>query len=193
MFYTYLYIDPRTRLPFYVGKGQGKRIYDLGSHNKFVQGRIRILNEMGLHHLIEIAYVDSESDAFWFEQDLIAIFGRRDLDQGPLLNHTNGGEGTSGPKSEEHKRKIGMGHKGLPKPQTAKMNQRLDIREKRRIQMMGNQFGKGHHSCLGKTWTLSEESKQKHSLALKGKPKSPEHKEKLRIAALRRYHGSLDR
>jgi uncharacterized protein len=49
MFYVYLYFDPRTDQPFYVGKGQGDRGFFHLKHckNKELAGRLRKLSAAG--------------------------------------------------------------------------------------------------------------------------------------------------
>lgn len=98
-FYTYMYSDPRSMVPFYVGKGHGKRAYKhlkcKNNGNLHLNNKIKQMLRESIQPLIEIAEVPSESEAFWFEADLIASIGRLDLGKGPLLNLTDGGEGCS--------------------------------------------------------------------------------------------------
>ena len=95
MFYVYFYIDPRTDVPFYIGKGHGNRAL-VWHTNKQVEGRIRILKEQELKPIIEFIHCNDEGAALWLERVGIAGFGRKDQRKGPLLNHTDGGEGVSG-------------------------------------------------------------------------------------------------
>ena len=121
-YYTYVYSDPRTDIPFYVGKGCGDRAnvhLSLSQcRNKQVKGRIRQLYSEGLAPSVEITHRDSEALALIHEQLLIGMYGRRDLEQGPLFNHTDGGEcGMSGYIfTEEHRRNISAALKGKKKP-----------------------------------------------------------------------------
>lgn len=94
MFYTYVYINPVTDTPFYVGKGQGRRAHR--EKNKYVRGYIRNLNVNGIFPDIVISNARSEATAFQLERDLIKLFGRKDLGLGSLLNFTDGGEGSAG-------------------------------------------------------------------------------------------------
>lgn len=113
-FYVYQLIDPRTGLPFYVGKGQGDRAWQhqrhverqIGAHNSRKVDRIREILIAGFNVEVEIvAYYDLESDALDHEYRLV--------DSMPTL--TNVAEG-------------GAGGKTLTPEQRAK---RLAIREKR--------------------------------------------------------------
>ena len=126
------------------------------------------------------------------EEDILSIC----KDSGyKLLNCTDGGDGTLGHTwklSEKSKSNISNGHKGLKlseehkaniskgnkgKKRSAKVIKQMSIRNK------GNQPKGGLQK--GDTHTL--EARLKISLTHKGKNKSKEHKEKLRLAALRRW------
>ena len=108
------------------------------------------------------------------------------------------------PKTEEHRKNISIAlkkrFKTNPRPPR---KQGIQEKQKRRKIMTGNQFAAGHQNVKGKTWKLSPESKLKHSIALKNKPKSESHKEALRkpkspaakeamrLAAIKRWTKSL--
>lgn len=103
MFYTYELINPTTKLPFYVGKGSGKRMYIhecRAKHDKW-RGRnmklfhtiMKILNS-GLHiEYKKTLETLNEQLAFDKEIKLIATYRKKGM---RLCNFTNGGEGTSG-------------------------------------------------------------------------------------------------
>ena len=84
-FYTYAYLR-EDGTPYYIGKGKNDRAYK--SHGRIpVPPRNRILFlKKGV----------SEEDAFKHEIYMIAIFGRKNMGTGILLNFTDGGEGGSG-------------------------------------------------------------------------------------------------
>lgn len=98
-FYVYLYEDPRTGMPRYVGKGCGNRAkqhkYDIVT-NKWLNTMIRQCKDEGIEVHPSIIECHSEDAAFDLEIELIAKYGRRDKNKGPLFNHTDGGEGRSG-------------------------------------------------------------------------------------------------
>jgi hypothetical protein len=106
-FYVYVYRDPRPKkkgCPIYVGKGTAKhRRADQHKHgtqhpHNPLFGRILAkIRGLKLEPIVEIvAWYDIETDAFEYEKNLIAAFGRRDLGMGTLCNLTDGGEGASG-------------------------------------------------------------------------------------------------
>lgn len=107
-FYVYL-LKYENGIPFYVGKGKGPRIRQHITNARYKKNMLsRIINKIG-HAGQSIVYaVDSvhasESGALSREAELIAQYGRRDLSQGPLANHTNGGEGVCGLRFSEETR-----------------------------------------------------------------------------------------
>lgn len=113
-FYTYSYTDPITDMVFYIGKGSKQRFRAHlqragGVRRKTdlpVVDKSRQLLSAGITPLIQILEnFQTEQDAHTKEIALIAQIGRKDLGKGPLLNLTDGGEGSSGRVwSEERKR-----------------------------------------------------------------------------------------
>jgi hypothetical protein len=111
-YYCYIFYDPRTGIPFYVGKGKGGRGWR-SKANKIVIGRIRELRVLGLEQIVRAKTGLTEAEAFMVEKLLIRIFGRKDIDGGSLFNHTWGGEGISGYRhTAEHKSKMSVIHSG---------------------------------------------------------------------------------
>lgn len=98
MFYVYLYIDPLTYIPFYVGKGTGDRkFYHLTETedttiNKRKYAKIQSLLTKNLTPIIfEATQFTVESDAYDFEEKLIKFFGRKGFEHnGVLTNITLG-------------------------------------------------------------------------------------------------------
>lgn len=94
MYYVYQYVDPRSHLPFYIGKGCRDRKYshlnetntttiNMRKHNK-----IESIKKAGLIPIIEeLAWFDKETDAYDFETKLIIKYGRKDIDQGGILTN----------------------------------------------------------------------------------------------------------
>ncbi len=129
MFYSYIYWNPVTDTPFYVGKGKNNRAnthLSGRSTNKQVNGYIRNLRENGIEPVVEIVHTVNESAAFWMERMVISAYGRMDRGTGCLMNHSDGGEGPTGairePRSEEVKMRISATLKGMVKTEQHRMN-----------------------------------------------------------------------
>ena len=91
-FYVYVHKKKTTGEVFYVGKGTGKRAYHKTKRSKFWKN---IVEKHG--YVVEFIEVGlQEWYAFELEQNLIAYYGRRDLEEGCLVNATEGGEGSAG-------------------------------------------------------------------------------------------------
>ncbi len=110
---VYLLIDPRTQLPFYVGKGKGKRYSQhIKEFEKQVDYFSRIykfpniqlslkhlifkeLSELNLEYQHEVIDNLTEEEAFLLEEALIAWFGRKVCGNGILTNLLSGGKQSS--------------------------------------------------------------------------------------------------
>lgn len=101
MYYVYAYIDPRTNLPFYIGKGKGERKLDHLSENqskKENREKFAIIKELQSLNLQPIiteleSNIKSELLAYDREDFYILKYGRRGIDpNGILTNKTIGGK-----------------------------------------------------------------------------------------------------
>lgn len=92
---TYIYSDPKTGVPVYVGEGQTNRPFDhlKNTHctrlRRLIDKRVR----EGFSIVPHIIPAESKSDAQEIEMLLIAMIGREDLKTGTLFNRTPGGGG----------------------------------------------------------------------------------------------------
>ena len=105
MYYVYVLIDPRTNVPFYVGKGNKDRVnrhyYNWSSvdkSNPHKANKIKKLKSLGYQPTYEIIFEHfNEELVFAKERELIAKWGRCCFDkQGVLTNINPGGEGNTG-------------------------------------------------------------------------------------------------
>lgn len=165
-FYTYIYYDPsRNNEPIYVGKGTKSRAWlHIKRKNKhpFVQ-RLQFMKKNGIIPIIGIYAGLDEEFAHLLEMELIAKFGRKDLGKGPLLNLTDGGEGTT--------------------------NVSLDIRNhlseiKRGVTLSGEHRISISIGNTGRQ--VTQETRDKISYSNKGKVMSEESKSKMSLAAKNR-------
>ncbi len=115
-FYVYLHKDPKTGIPFYVGRGRGKRAYDRTSRHKEWHDFVETIGGKFKVEIVERNL--RESDAGEIEANLIAKYGKKRDGVGPLVNWTDGGEDEMGnltisidisdllsPESKENQRK----------------------------------------------------------------------------------------
>lgn len=103
IYYVYAYINPVSQLPFYIGKGKGKR--KLFHLREALNGRDKGSCILEVKKLLESEILPeifvlkdglTEWEAFDFEKQLIADWGRKELGTGPLCNLTDGGDGLRG-------------------------------------------------------------------------------------------------
>ena len=103
-YYVYLYLR-EDGTPYYIGKGKGRRAYD--KNRKFARPAEK---ERIVFHSKNL----TEDEAFKIEKELIAEYGRKDIDTGILRNLTDGGEGLSGHiKSEEYRNNMSVAQQKL--------------------------------------------------------------------------------
>lgn len=160
MGYVYRHIRLDTNEVFYIGigsdtNGNHSRAYDINKRTKYWKN---IINKHG--HRVEIIEdnlefdVCKEREIYW-----ISFYGRSDLNEGTLVNMTNGGDGMLGYKhSREHLEKMSKLLKGRVFSEETKQKM----------------------SKAKKGSTVSEETKQKLKIANKGKKHTEESKKKIR-------------
>ncbi len=96
MIYTYMWLR-EDGTPYYVGKG---------THRRYRRMR-RGLACPPMERVLIQEFLTNE-DALFAEMFLIAIYGRKDIGTGILINRTDGGEGGTGTKhSEEWRKAVG--------------------------------------------------------------------------------------
>ena len=178
-FYTYAYLD-ENRKPYYIGKGKDNRVNQ--THSELVTlppPDRRLILKKGL----------SEEEAFKHEVYMIHVIGRKDLGLGPLLNRTNGGDGTSGwVMPDETKEKIRVSKIGVKRPDmegTGNPMRREDVAKRVSNSKLGKPRDpetktKISNSLRGRK--TSEETKQKQRDSSRGVKKSKTHAESIKIA-----------
>ena len=113
-FYCYMYVDPATGVPFYVGKGQRSRAwsYTAHSHNKWLMSKLDDIrnNYKSKEFVVVVEENLTEEQAFEMEEELVNKYGKR-FDGGILWNIADGGArgakntGMTWTHSEETKQK----------------------------------------------------------------------------------------
>ena len=175
MFYTYIHFKADTHEPFYIGKGQGRRHLVKTKRNNYWNNVVR---KHGFTSEILCEW-NTEHEALDHEKFLIQFF--KDIGA-PLVNLTDGGEGTSGwvPSDSWRAKKSASQKANFLNPMFNKASA-----EKRRTTLSGRSLSKEHKekialSLIGNTRTsgrkLSESHKKQISASLMGNKRNLGHK-----------------
>lgn len=163
-YYVYAYVSKTSGLPYYIGKGKGRRAY--------VKNGRAVLPPDNKALIIFMETNLTEIGAYALERRYIQWYGRRDNNTGILLNRTEGGEyiANGGARknrkhSEETKLKMSKAAKGRT-PWT---------KGKPRSEETKRKIGEANSNP-------SKEARQKMSEAHKGKIRSEEHRKNLSLA-----------
>lgn len=92
-YYIYLHRDNKTGVPFYVGRGKGKRSYSEENRSKYWKRKVDSLNKGYSVEFIKENLTEDESCAL--EVEFIKKYGKISDGNGSLVNITDGGRDTS--------------------------------------------------------------------------------------------------
>lgn len=182
IYYVYIYRHPKTKVPFYVGYGKNQRYldhlneairYPTPQPTEHKLNTIRKILREGLEPIIEIVDSRLSKDlACELEIFLISEIGRADKNEGPLTNQTMGGDGNR--DWTPRLREIMSEHqRGMIMAKDPKTGERIKVHKDDPRWVSGELVG------INKGKQISEETKNKMCLALKGVPKSKEHNKKV--------------
>lgn len=126
-FYVYGHYIPNSDIPFYIGKGTGRRYKKTDNRNKWWK---HIVDKYGYESKI-IKDGLAEHAACELEKQLIAEYGRRDLGTGVLVNLTDGGESSKGAiLTEEQRQSRGENSKKMWASFSAEKKQQIRLKQK---------------------------------------------------------------
>jgi len=188
IYYVYIYLDTRKEgkylyenlsfnyEPFYVGMGKNNRCFSGIKYggSPYKKNKIKKIINNGFEiEIIKISKDIEFDNATKLEIDTISKIGRSDLDKGPLVNLTDGGEGTLN-MSEESKIKKSKKLKGKKHSEETKEKMRKSRKK---------YFDNGNTTWnKGRQWT-DEERKKLTNKSFSGRTFSEDHKKKLSINA----------
>jgi hypothetical protein len=169
-YYIYAHINAVKNEIFYIGKGFGKRAYAKNGRSKFWKNTVAKYN-----YIVDILEDGlTEEQAFIREKSYITRIGRRDLGTGPLVNLTDGGEGSSGTiKSDETKKKLSEAgknrkHSEESKNKMSEAKKGIIFSEKHKQNLSKNAKEKGFIPPSQKGRIKTIETKIKHSNSISG-------------------------
>jgi hypothetical protein len=94
MYYVYQLVDPRTRQPFYVGKGTGGRAYTHlwetpTTRNQYKENKIAAIRHAGMEPIVEMIAenITNEELAYDIEKQLIQKYGRKGYEPDGILTN----------------------------------------------------------------------------------------------------------
>lgn len=94
MYYIYYLMDPRTGLPFYVGKGKGNRAHhhleNRGrQYNDYKIAKIKKIRSLGLEPYIHypIVGIEDEETAYYIEEVHTLMYGRKGIEENGILTN----------------------------------------------------------------------------------------------------------
>lgn len=115
-YYVYKHINAKTNVPFYIGKGINDRAYSKASRNVIWKN---IVNKYG--YRVEFIMTNlNELEAYYLENFYIKLYKRKD-EGGTLVNMTDGGDGQSGVRWTNDRRKL------MSKKITGKILKSVDV------------------------------------------------------------------
>jgi len=188
--YAYIYRDPRpnkNHVPVYVGKGKGGRSSEhwaLPSRckNRRLSNLLALLRREGLEPIIEIVeWFNTDAEALAKEVELITLFGRVDLNTGPLYNLTAGGEGLINISSDALDRRSASIKKAYNTPARRKAQS-----ERSKKAWANPEFRAARLAQIAEL-SKDPEHRKKLSKAIRKAHANPEVREKISVASKERW------
>jgi hypothetical protein len=117
MAYLYRHIRLDKNEPFYIGIGSDEYKNCERAYSKFYRNKHwNNITNIASYEVEIIAEDLTWEEACKKEIEFIKLYGRSDLKLGTLVNMTDGGDGFKGPKTLEHRQKLGKNSPTGPQP-----------------------------------------------------------------------------
>jgi len=191
-YYVYKLIDPRTNLPFYVGKGKDARAYThLKKQSKTCNPKKdKVINEIyscGLEPVVDIFLKDlNEKTAYELEEKIILDLGRAGIEKNGILTNISlhsqppSQKGKTRIFTEDHRQKISKALKDKPKNYRTWQTGLTKLTDERIAQMAVKRSQIGNPHQIGMKY--SQERIEKIKNKLKGRIVPQKQKEKMSAA-----------
>ncbi len=166
---------------FYVGIGDRKRPYTFIGRSRFWENYVKKHCSMGKPEVAIWHSALTWNQAVEHEKFWVAIYGRRDIGTGALVNLTDGGEGMANP-SRETRKKISEANKGSKNPNWGKPSYNSGKPASRETCKKISEALKGEKHPLWRK-QHSEETRRRIAEANKGRVLSKETRQKIAKAA----------
>jgi hypothetical protein len=182
---------------FYVGKGKGGRAYRMRDRNSHHQAIMAKLSREGSGMEVRMVKTGlTEGEAFSLEIERISFWRGIGVD---LANHTNGGDGVSGLKmSNESKAKMSAAKKGMVGNITMLGRKHSEETKAKMSDVHKGVKKSSEHAAKvglrhkGKTFVVSQETKNKISISHLGKKHSAASIEKMKKSWIARKEKSKE-
>lgn len=178
MFYVYVYKDPDTLIPFYVGKGSGyRKTRHLKETKETTENylkwcKIQSIKNKKQTPIIEIVFEsENENECYIKEKELILLYGRK-IDGGVLTNITFDGtppkDAEKRPRSKEYLNNMSKAKTGKLNPMYGKLPWNKNIKHLKETKEKISIANKG------RKYTQEEHKKRNETRGKKYKVVSPE-------------------